>query len=175
MIPIPELESDRLILRGLQESDWEMIMFLRTDKIVNEFINRPKTENKQEAFEFISKINRGIKENKLHYWAITLKNSPKMIGTICLWNFDVNNTVAEVGFDLSPAFYRKGIMHEALKAVVDYGFHKLKLNKVEAFTHKNNAGSQKLLLKNKFIINIKLNQNDTGDIIFELMNPEANT
>jgi len=58
---------------------------------------------------------------------------------------------------------------------VDYGFHKLKLNKVEAFTHKNNAGSQKLLLKNKFIINIKLNQNDTGDIIFELMNPEANT
>jgi ribosomal-protein-alanine N-acetyltransferase len=46
-----------------------------------------------------------------------------------------NNTIAEVGYGLNPAFQNKGIMTEALKCVIDYGFNELKLIKIEAFTH----------------------------------------
>jgi ribosomal-protein-alanine N-acetyltransferase len=45
-----------------------------------------------------------------------------------------NNTI-EVGYGLNPAFQNKGIMTEALKCVIDYGFNELKLIKIEAFTH----------------------------------------
>lgn len=64
-----------------------------------------------------------------------------------MWNFSKNNKTSEVGYDLNPIFQGKGIMNEALKSVVDFGFSKLNLNKIEEFTHKENESSKRLLKK----------------------------
>ena len=39
-------------------------------------------------------------------------NHFEMIGSICLWNFTDNQKSAEIGYDLSPKYQRKGIMNE---------------------------------------------------------------
>ena len=172
--PFPELTTERLALRQIKESDSDIILFLRSDSTVNKFIERPehrKTKNKADAIKFIKELTENIKTNISISWGITLKNEPQIIGTIGLWNFSNDRTIAEVGYDLNPEFQRKGIMNEAMKSVVDYGFNTLKLLKIEAFTHKENASSIKLLENNKFqFMEHRNDEENLNNVIFEIEN-----
>ena len=173
--PFPVITTERLFLRKIEELDCDVILFLRSDETVTKFIERPdnrKTKNKTDAIKFIQEINDAFNEEKSISWGITLKNNPKIIGTICLWNFSENKRAAEVGYDLNPEFQRLGIMNEVLNRVIDFGFNKLNLDKIEAFTHNKNESSKKLLEKNKFVFmqNRKDSENDSN-IIFELKKP----
>lgn len=148
----PALTTPRLTLRQLQESDAKALSSLRSNESVNEYVARAKQTSLMEAHAFIHTINQGIKEKKSLYWAICLKEHPGLMGTICLWNFSADNTIAEVGYELDPTYQGKGFMNEALNAVIDYSFHTLRLKTLEAFTHKNNRRSTQLLLKNNFTL-----------------------
>src|SRR2546428_1383671 len=105
--PFPILTTERLILRRLEITDDNEIFTLRSDERVNEFIARPKAISKQQALEFINKIIDGIAQHQWIYWAITPKGQPKLIGTICYWNIERENFVAEVGYELHPDFQGK--------------------------------------------------------------------
>lgn len=172
--PFPEIDSDRIFLRKIEMSDSDEILFLRSDKTVTKYIERPehrKTKNIADAKKFINELDEYIETNKSIAWGITLKTDPKIIGTICLWNFSHNNRVAEVGYDLNPTQHKKGIMDEALKLILNYGFNELELDKIEAFTHNSNENSKKLLERNGFIFNKKRKDlNNEKNIIFELRN-----
>ena len=96
----PVLETERLLLRRLEPTDEREIFILRNDARVNQFIDRPRATSAADATAFIHKIILGIAENKSIYWAITEKHSDKLIGTICIWNIDTVNDVAETGYEL---------------------------------------------------------------------------
>ncbi len=151
-----------------------MISYLRSNKEVNEFVKRPAAESKEKALEFIKKTNNGINNRKLYYWTITEKNNCEMIGSICLWNFSQDQKSAEVGYDLSPKSQRKGIMNESLKSVLEFGFKKLNLDIIEAYTHKNNESSKKLLERNGFtFVKDKKDEHDKDNIIYEIKKPSS--
>jgi len=145
-----EITTERLVLRKLKETDWEMISYLRSDKEVNKFVKRPNAPSKEKALEFISKTNNAIDNNSILYWVITEKGKNEMIGSICLWNFSEDKKKAEIGYDLSPEFQRKGIMDESLKNVLKFGFNTLLLDAIVAYTQYNNKSSVKLLKRNNF-------------------------
>lgn len=170
--PFPEIESKRLFLRNIEASDCKEILFLRSDKNVNKFIERPedrRTKNTSDAIKFIKELNENIENSKSIAWGITLKNDSKIIGTICLWNFSQNNKNAEVGYDLNPQFQGKGIMNEALKSILEYGFDSLNLDFIEAYTHRANESSKKLLEKNKFkLIDGKKDQHNLNNFIYKI-------
>ncbi|MFT5915664.1 MAG: ribosomal-protein-alanine N-acetyltransferase [Bacteroidia bacterium] len=69
----PTIETERLVLRRLVESDWRMISYLRSDKEVNQFVERSSAESKEKALGFISKTNLEIENNALLYWVMTEK------------------------------------------------------------------------------------------------------
>lgn len=168
-IPFPNLQTDRLLLRQLDKEDANAIFFLRSNIIVNKYVKRPQTKNIQDAINFINKINTGIIEKDWIFWGITLEGSPKVIGTICLWNFSKDRKIAEIGYDLSPDFHKKGLMNEALKAVLNYGHKSLNLEIVEAYTHKKNNASKKLLLNNGFHhIAHRIDKDNPDNSIFSL-------
>lgn len=166
---LPEIRSERLFLRRLEPSDWEMISYLRTDKTVNKFVKRPGAGSKEKALEFITKTNRGIDNKTIYYWCMSQNNDPKMIGSICLWNFSEDRKTAEVGYDLSPEFQGKGLMSEALRGVVEFGFNDLNLDRIEAYTHSGNNSSKKLLERNKFgWVSGKTDKGNKDNIIYEI-------
>ena len=171
--PFPELKTERLILRRHTEADSPEIFFLRTDKDVNRYIERPRPENINDAREFILNTNNGIKQNEMIDWAITLKNKQELIGSICLWNFSKDKTKAEVGFELKPDYHGKGIMNEALLKVLEFGFKSISLASIDAYTHKDNISSIKLLKKNTFELNTELKDiENPNNIIFTRTNPQ---
>ena len=168
----PGINTERLILRKIEESDCDVILFLRSDKTINKFIHRPdnrKTKNISDAIKHIKKLNIETENNKCFAWGITLKNDSKIIGTICLCNFSENYKIAEVGYDLKPTFQRKGIMSEALNRVVNFGFNDLSLDKIEAFTHIQNKNSKRLLEKNGFnFIEDRKDNDNLSNVVFEI-------
>ncbi len=170
--PFPEINTERLFLRKIEESDAEVILFLRSDKMINKFIERPehrKTKNISDAIKFIKETKTGIDNNTFISWGITIKTESKIIGTICLWNFSQDNKTAEVGYDLHPEFQGKGIMSEALKGIIDFGFTILKINRIEAFTHNKNKDSKKLLIKNGFsLLERRKDKDNPSNIVFEI-------
>jgi ribosomal-protein-alanine N-acetyltransferase len=167
--PFPILTTERLILRSLEVSDDQQLFKLRSNKRVNKYIVRPKQKNIKEIRTFINKINDGINNNEWIYWVITLKDNPTLIGDICFWNFSEEKTVAEIGYELDPAFQGNGIMSEALKKIIEFGFQVIELETIEAYTHKNNNNSTKLLQKYNFKQDVeRIDKENIDNIIFAL-------
>jgi ribosomal-protein-alanine N-acetyltransferase len=164
-----ELHTNRLYLRALNETDVNEILFLRSDINVNKFVKREITKNKDDAFKFIGKIKKSMANQSVCYWCITKISQSKTIGTICLWNFSADFRTAEVGYDLHPDLYGKGIMTEALKAVLDFGFNHLNLDNIEAYTQHNNKASLQLLGKQNFNqIPLKIDEGNADNIVLML-------
>lgn len=164
-----EIKTKRLVLRRPKPSDWKIISFLRSDKTVNQFVIRPAAETKEKALAFIAKVSTGIKKGELLYWVITEKNNDIMLGAISLWNFSEDKKTAEVGYDLSPKDQGKGMMSEALKNVIEFGFDVLFLDKIEAYTQKNNERSIILLERNDFtLVKGKTDTDNPLNIVYEI-------
>ena len=147
------LVTDRLVLRPPAISDVATIFFLRTDIILNQYIKRKPPVSHQEVEMFINDRLQDRTNGKAIYWVISTKEAPKKcIGSISLWQFSEDLKTAEVGYDLHPTYHGNSIMCEALKAVVQFGADVLHLDRVEAFTHKENKASIRLLEKNHFTL-----------------------
>jgi len=165
------LETDRLELRALVLSDSDDVFQLRTDKKVNTYIERPFSRKDNSGKEFINRITYSIQNGDVFYWVLALKNNPKLMGTICLWNFNEDKSVAEIGYDLFPKYQSKGFMTEAMSAVLDFGFNHLKCKTIEAFTHRENTGSLSLLSKHGFVKNEeKQDEHNSNNIIYTKTN-----
>ena len=149
--PFPVLETERLILRELNDDDVNVIFKLRSNPITNKYIERELPTKLSQAEDFINKITQEQIDKKSITWLLTLKEDKTAIGSICIWNINHGEQYGEVGYSLLPEYFKKGFMSEALKSVLDFGFHKMKLKTMEAFTHKNNTASKTLLEKHQFV------------------------
>ena len=177
--PFPELKTERLLLRRLTMDDAQEIFFLRSDKQVMEYIDREPATSVRQAEEYIQHINDNIDNNEAIMWAIALKDNPaKLVGTICFWQIKKEHYRTETGYVLHPAYWRKGIMKEALKKIVEYGFSTLRLHSIEAHITPLNVASAAILEAAGFIKEAHLKENicfrgefiDTA--IYSILNPE---
>lgn len=172
--PIPNLSSERISLSGISERDVDTIFFLRTDANVTKYIQRPanrQTKTSADALKFIGELKQYAINNVSLAWGIKIPENDTIIGTICLWNFSEEQRTAEVGYDLKPEFQGKGYMSEALKLVINFAFDTLKLEKIEAFTNRDNLASVTLLEAHKFICaKHRVDENNKANLIFELSN-----
>ena len=147
-----KLETERLVLKPIDESHVDDILKIRSNNITNQFVKRIPPKTNYDALDFILTIKKRVENKETFYWGISLKDQQGLIGTICLYRFSEDRTEAEVGYELLPAYHRKGIMSETLTAVLNFGFNELYLNEVLAFTNKFNENSKSLLLKNNFTL-----------------------
>ncbi|MDH6250459.1 ribosomal-protein-alanine N-acetyltransferase [Chryseobacterium sp. H1D6B] len=164
-----KIETDRLILKEIGEHNTEDILLIRSNEFINKFVKRNSPKTNYDALQFILTIKERTRNNETFYWGVSLKDQPNLIGTICLWKFSEDRKTAEVGYELLPDYHRKGIMSEALNAVLNYGFNELGLHEIVACTNKDNENSKGILLKHHFIL--EEGRKDEGfpdNIIFSL-------
>ena len=146
----PRLSTQRLELRQLTDEDAAFIYSLRSNSIVNKYLQRVPCNSIEEATAFIHKIQKNISANDSFYWLIVLKNENKPVGTIALFQFSPEEKSAEIGYELHPQYHGNGIMMEAMSEVMQYVFNNTGLKKLYGYTHSLNAASIKLLEKNAF-------------------------
>ena len=159
--PFPNLKTERLLLRKVNNDDVNEILSLRSNLEVMKYIPRPILKNRAEALELIAMFNDKIENNIGINWGITLKTDPtKILGIIGHYRIKPEHYRAEVGYMLFPEFNGKGIVSEALKRVVEYGFEDMKLHSIEAILDPKNKGSEKVLLKNGFVKEAHMIENE---------------
>jgi ribosomal-protein-alanine N-acetyltransferase len=163
--PFPILTTERLTLRQLVITDEHEIFTLRSDSEINKYLDREISKTIDDARNFINKVNENIHKNHSLYWAITFTDKNILVGTICLFGFSDENDNCEMGYELLTNFQGQGIMKEAAEKVIDYAFNTINVQKIDAFFHRDNQASIKLLEKLSF-----RNSNETDKIIPDLLN-----
>lgn len=143
--PFPIIETERLLLRQITNNDVKEVFELRSNPETMKYIPRPLVKTTEDALEHIAMIEEKIVSNKGINWGITLKGSSKLLGIIGFYRMQPENYRAEIGYMLLPDFHGKGIVPEALKRLINYGFDNLKLHSIEAVIDPENTASEKVL------------------------------
>ena len=141
------IETDRLILRQFTMEDAEpMFRNWASDDEVTRYLSWQTHRTVAETKAIISGwVDCGIDQ---YIWAITLKshgNEP--IGSLCITKIDEKTRMAHVGYALGRAWWNRGIMSEALTAVIDYLFDEVGFNRIESRHDVENIGSGAVMRK----------------------------
>ncbi|EIA08431.1 GNAT family N-acetyltransferase [Flavobacterium frigoris] len=174
--PFPNLETKRLLLRRVTATDVKEILELRSNAETMKYIPRPLLKTEEDALDHIANIDAKIETQEGINWAITLMDSPKLIGVIGHYRIRPEHYRAEVGYMLLPQFHGKGIIPEAIREVVKFGFEHMNLHSIEAIIEPANLASEKVLLKTGFTKEAHLKENEFFEgrfldtIIYSLLN-----
>ena len=137
---LPVIETNNLILRQIEDSDaLDMLEYAHLD-YVGPMAGWEPHANISHTKLVIKNFNRKSELGYLGVFAIVLKDSKKMIGTIELHTY-VENFKAELGYTISPAYWGHGYAVEASIEVLKWGFNTLKLKRIECtcFTTNHNS------------------------------------
>lgn len=146
----PILVTPRLVLRDLRPTDAGRVFQLRSDARVMEHVSRPLARSLEDATALIELISATVAATDAVQWAITLKGSDDFAGLIGFWRMEKADHRAELGYMLMHDLWGRGIISEAIGAVVDHGLGTLGFHKVEAITRPVNTASIRALEKNGF-------------------------
>ncbi|QHT62855.1 GNAT family N-acetyltransferase [Paenibacillus lycopersici] len=145
----PMMETERLVLRELQPDDAEDYYTYFSDQEVTRFwgYDCPK-DIKTVASTFV-RFRNAFKRKEMIVWGIAFKETNQICGTCILGSF-VRGSMANVSYNLSAEQWNKGIMIEALGAILPFGFHQLGLHRIQAMAMPENKASIRLLEKLDF-------------------------
>jgi ribosomal-protein-alanine N-acetyltransferase len=142
----PRLRTDRLLLREITPDDRDGAFRNFSDvEVAKWFFEEPYTDLEQ-VDEIIQAFIAEFQQAKGLTWAMVLTDNNEFVGTCGYGEIDLGSR-GEIGFDLAKEHWGKGLMSEALGAVIAYGFDILGLSKVEAHTYSANSRAIRLLTK----------------------------
>lgn len=148
LIGTKKIETERLILRRFVIEDAEdMYENWASDPEVTRFLTWPVHPNADATRELLRGWIEHYEEGDTFNWAIELKENGKVIGNISVVGLKEAAEAADIGYCMSRSYWGRGIMPEALKAVMDYLFDKVGLNRVAACHDINNPKSGRVMEK----------------------------
>jgi [ribosomal protein S5]-alanine N-acetyltransferase len=146
----PSLETERFYLRQLRSEDAPQMFSYFSQDIVTEYYDLESFNNEQQAVDLINKFNQGFVDKRQIRWGAELKETGRLVGTCGFHAIEPVHFKAEIGYELHPDYWGKGMMPEITKAIVAFGFQEMGLNRIEAFYDPANDQSWKVLKKNGF-------------------------
>lgn len=161
--PFKNLETERLLLRRVSIDDLNEILELRGNPETMKFIPRPLVKTEEDALNHFKMIDEKIEKNEGINWAITVKGNPKLIGIIGHYRIQPENHRCEIGYMILPQYKGQGIVTEAIKAVLEYGFEDMNMHSIEAVIDPENIASERVLQKNGFVKEAHILENEYYD------------
>lgn len=150
MIFNTQLETPRLLLRGLNQQSYHSLFAQYTQPQIMEILG----VSTQEEYDLeLSRYQGGYSTYNLtiQFFQLVTKEDGRIIGWCGFHSWAQQHRRAEVFYLLKNEIDKqKGIMSEALKAVIDYGQNEMNLRRLEAFVAINNPASYRLLEKFQF-------------------------
>lgn len=143
------IETDRLILRRYKIEDADaMYKNWASDSEVTKFLTWQPHSSVEVSRSIIEDWLKEYSDEKYYQWAIVLKdNGNEPIGGISVVHMNEDISMVHIGYCLGRAWWRRGIMSEALKAVTDFMFDTVEVNRVEARHDPRNPNSGKVMQK----------------------------
>jgi ribosomal-protein-alanine N-acetyltransferase len=144
----PRFETDRLVIRALRMDDTDFIFREWGDSTVTHLMrDEEPLKTLEQAEEMLRPLQTPDLLPNTKWWGIEIKEEKRLIGTCGYSRWDKQHHRAEIGYDMWPDYWGQGLMPEALRALIKYGFEVMELNRIEATTHTSNQRSQRVLAK----------------------------
>ncbi|WP_297280827.1 GNAT family N-acetyltransferase [uncultured Anaerococcus sp.] len=174
------IETDRLILRAFEQDDLDDFYEYTCVPGVGERAGWRHHKSKSESLKILDMF---IKENRT--FAICNKNNNKVIGSLGIEKYEQEDQLSELddlcgrelGFALSKDYWNKGLMSEAIGAIINYLFNDLDFDFLTAGYFDFNSQSKRLQEKcgfrpyRKLIFETNMNSKEPG-VLNLLLNPK---
>lgn len=147
----PALSTDRLQLRALTLADAPAHFAIYSDPQIAEAHSSLPYQNLAESEQLIRWYADAFKKLEAIRWAIVLQEETAVIGTVGFHALSKRHFRAEIGYEILPAYWRKGFASEAINAVLAFGFNEMSLHRIEANVDPVNKVSASFLAKMGFV------------------------
>ncbi len=142
---LPRIDAARVTLRWLTDEDASSLFSIFSDaEVMRYWSSLPLTEL-EGARKLLADIHDFFRQRTLFQWGIARNTDDRIIGTCTLFNIDLGNRRAELGYALGREHWGHGYMQEALGALLDFFFDDLNMHRLEADVDPRNASSVKTL------------------------------
>lgn len=139
------LQTPRLVLRPLLPADAPAVYALHADPVTLRYWSTPPWADPALADDMIARDLAAMAAGDYIRLGLQRRDDGRLIGLCTLFAFYLPSRRCEIGYILARDSWGQGCMHEALLALLDYGFGVLDLNRVEADIDPRNAASQRTL------------------------------
>lgn len=145
---LPELETERLLLRKMRPGDAEAMFAYASDPEVTRHVLFETHRSVADSEAFLRLAAEGYERGDFGGWGIVLKDTGEFVGTCGLdADYAPEHARAELGYVLSRKHWGRGFMPEAVRAILRFGFKTAGLNRIEARCVAENAASERVMQK----------------------------
>ena len=143
----PVLRTQRLLLREISQADTAALFAIHSDAYTMRWYGVDPVATIPDAMRLCELFNAWFVAGTGFRWGLERLEDGRLIGTCGLfrWNKSWHNCVT--GYELGREYHGRGYMREALASVFDYGFDVMRLHRVQAETHPDNAASIGLAMR----------------------------
>jgi ribosomal-protein-alanine N-acetyltransferase len=145
--PFPILFTPRLILRALCPTDLDDLYDYASDPEIDCFTPWAHYESKEEARENLDEFLADYEQFGIGAWGIELRADQRLIGIINFSRPHPINRWVEMGYTIARAYWGQGFATEAARTLIEFGFDKMNLVRVEAVCLPEHRASTRVLEK----------------------------
>jgi RimJ/RimL family protein N-acetyltransferase len=143
----PTLTTDRLVLRPFvltDAPDVQRLCNVRDIALNTLLIPHPYPDGMAE--QWIESQSENFAKGEVVTFAITLADGGELVGAIGM-RIQLESGRAEMGYWIGVPYWGRGFATEAARAIIEYGFGRLALNRIHAEHFTRNAASGRVLQK----------------------------
>lgn len=140
---VPKIETERLILRKITLDDAEDMYLYASNEEVTRYVTWDTHSSLSDTIVFINTFSPQYDA----LWGIELKENGKFIGTVHFVWWQPEHKSAEIGYVLSKEYWGKGLITEAARAIIFFGFDSMNLVRIQARCFLENKGSESVMKK----------------------------
>lgn len=141
----PMLATKRLRLRRFETRDLPGLHACFGDERGMRYWNSPACKTEAETARWLKYLAKTTSPCDYLAWAVTEKRSDRCIGMVNYHHREARNARLEIGYILVAAHQGRGLMTEAVEAIVAHCLDKLAVHRIEALIHPDNAASIRLV------------------------------
>lgn len=142
------LETERLILRRFTTEDAPaMYKNWASDPEVTKFLMWPTHSDVEVSKTILNDWVNSYSDEKYYQWAIVPKECGEPIGSMAVVRMDEAVSMVHIGYGIGRAWWHRGITSEALKAVMDFLFDEVGVNRIESRHDPRNPNSGAVMRK----------------------------
>lgn len=144
---LPQLETERLILRKIRYDDIDDIHTYASNPEVSKYVFWSAHETRAATEEYVKMVLALYEQGEIAPWGIHFKEDNKLIGTVDFVSWQPQHKTAEIGYALSVDYWGRGIATEAAKELIRFGMKEMDLVRVQAKSLVANIGSERVMEK----------------------------
>jgi len=142
---LPVLETERFVLRKIALSDANDVFDYARDSEVSRYVLWETHRNPGDTFTFLNSVIHDQNNSRVTNWALVYKPEGRVVGTAGYLWWQPEHRKAEIGYTLARRLWGQGLMTEAVREIINFGFKTMELNRIEAHCIDGNRPSARVM------------------------------